>query len=437
MLAKYNKYILRKIKHGLFFIYRFTIGDSLRKILLCRMEIKHNRMLLKIKNKSKIRVIFLAIHKSVWKVDILFQKMLIDPLFEPIVFVCPFIAQGEERMWIDLQECFDYFIEKKYPVYLAYNKKKNVWVDVKELNPDIIFFTNPNDITLPQYRRKLVANYLTCYVPYFSDVATSYDLQSAYNQLFHNLIWLNFADSPYSKNRAASVMTNKARNLHVTGSPFHESFLCEIHESSACWKKQSSPKKKIIYAPHQSIFKDSVINLSTFIEFGEIFKDLSEKYKDKIQWSFKPHPLLKHNLYKHSAWGKEKTDAYFDYWRTSSYTQLDEGDYIGLFKTSDAILHDCGSFILDYLFTENPCGYLFVDQETQLRAINEYGFDALKCYEKISSSAQLEEFICKVSNGTAVRNEHYMLFIEKNIQKIYVEPPPSNLIIEKLKEYIA
>lgn len=436
MLAQIKRHVPQPIKRALSLIYQRTVGNWQKQRLIFKMETKHKELLFKIKGKKKIRVVFLAIHKSVWKVDALFQKMISDPFFEPIILVCPYTVQGEERLWIDLYECFDYFKNKKYSTHLSYKKEEKRWIKLDELKPDIVFFTNPNNLTLDEYYRNAFENYLTCYVPYFSDIATSYDLQSAYNQLFHNLIWKNFADSTYSKERAKSVLANKGRNIEVTGSPFLEGFFTEKKSDFIFWKTQERPKKKIIYAPHQSIFKDGVINLSTFIETGEFIKNISEKYQDEVQWSFKPHTLLKSNLYKHPEWGKTKTDAYYKYWESSSYTQLDESDYIDLFKASDSILHDCGSFILDYLFTQNPCGYLELNPANQLRAINSFGLDALNCYERIHSLDEIEDFVRKVARGAVIKNQHYAVFFEKNISTLYADKKPSILIIEKIKGYL-
>lgn len=84
----------------------------------------------------------------------------------------------------------------------------------------------------------------------------------------------------------------------------------------------------------------------------------AQKYKDKVQIVFKPHPMLYRTLCEHSEWGKERTDAYYSMWNNMSNTQLEEGDYTELFMQSDAMIHDCGSFILEYLAVDKPCMFL-------------------------------------------------------------------------------
>ena len=68
---------------------------------------------------------------------------------------------------------------------------------------------------------------------------------------------------------------------------------------------------------------------------------------------FKPHPMLKSKLFR-TKLGKAKTDDYFHFWETQSNTQFNDGEYIELFKQSDAMIHDSGAFLAEYIFTDKP-----------------------------------------------------------------------------------
>ena len=63
--------------------------------------------------------------------------------------------------------------------------------------------------------------------------------------------------------------------------------------------------------------------------------ELAKKYQDSIQFAFKPHPVLKFRLI--NIWGEQKTEEYYKLWETMPNTQLETGDYIDLFLTSDAL----------------------------------------------------------------------------------------------------
>lgn len=429
VLSKLQRFILFKLRKISFF------SQLEKKLIFYRMRKVHQQLLQQKKGKEKIKVVFFAIHNSVWKVDPVFKKMLNDPFFEPVILVCPYTIYGEERMWQDMQECYTYFKEKDYPLLSSYNKEEQRWIKLEEIQPDIVFFTNPHNLTRKEYYEDAYLSYLSCYVPYYSDVASNYDLNSSYNQLFHNVIWRHFVGDDYTKKRALNSLSNKGANLFVMGSPMLEELAVGKRvEPSRVWRQQSSPKKRIIYAPHQSIFKDENINLSTFLEVGELIKALAEKYQSQIQWSFKPHTLLKQKLYKHPEWGKEKTDKYYNFWKLNDFTQLDEGGYVDLFNTSDAILHDCGSFILDYLFTGKPCVYLELNPKAQLKAINNYGIELLDCYVRVHEKNEIEDFLLDLVSENLYLNKSYEKFIIEHVNVFYKESSPSKNIIDHLKK---
>lgn len=399
------------------------------------MQKKHKQLIEKIKTKKRIRVVFLVMHKSMWKVDPVFQKMLTDPFFEPLILVCPYIFYGEERMWDDMRECFDYFEAKGYPSYLSYKHQERRWISLDELAPDILFFTNPHNLTRNEYYEGAYSNYLSCYIPYFILTTTHGRDNSIYNQFFHNSMWKIFMPHQFSMDCAYAISANNAQNCMLTGYPACEVFLKNQCGKKEAWKVQLRPKKKIIFAPHHTIH-ESELKLSNFLAVAENMVVYAERYKDDVQWSFKPHPILKSKLYEHPLWGVVKTDRYYNYWASQEFTQYDDGEYSGLFLQSDAIIHDCGSFIAEYLFVQKPCAYIAINGEIQLRSINQFGKIALNSYVKIESVDDLEIFIVSIKNGDISINEDHRRFYSAYIAPFYLNSNPTTEIIEAIKSGI-
>ncbi|MDX4060330.1 CDP-glycerol glycerophosphotransferase family protein [Aliarcobacter skirrowii] len=395
-------------------------------------EEKHKKLLSVLENKKKIRVLFLAINKSVWKVDSIFEKMLEDPYFEPLILVCPYTAYGEERMWEDMNDTFKYFKDKEYPVILSYNKEKNDWLKLSELEPDIIFCTNPYKITKKYYYEDAFMNYLSCYVPYFYLITTHDDEQPIYNQLFHNMMWKIFLPHEISLFLTKKISTNQGKNALLTGYPFCESLLKE-NNKNLVWKYQATKKIRIIYAPHHSINNKEELQLSTFLRYAYFFKDISNKFKHETQWCFKPHPILKSKLYSHHDWGKIKTDEYYKYWENSVNTQFDDGEYIDLFKQSDCMIHDSGSFLVEYLFMKKPVMYLMTTQTE--KNLNKFGLEALKCCIMGYNEEDIKDFIYKLIRNE-ITEENEKNFIEKHIDKFFKHSLPSEKIISYIKNKI-
>jgi hypothetical protein len=403
------------------------------KYNISKIRLKHETILKGLKKKDKIRVLFLAIHKSVWKVDSVFTKMLEDSYFEPIVLICPYTSYGEERMYEDLKESYQYFKEKGYPVISSYDENNDSWIQLNELKPDIVFFTNPHNLTKKEYYHDAYTNYLSCYVPYFYLMTAHDDNQTIYNKIFHNLIWKIFLPHQDSLKYTKKIAINKGKNALVTGYPFSENLL-DKNTQIPIWKNQEKDKIKIIYAPHHSIDDDKELNLSTFLKYGEFFQKISIELKDKTQWCFKPHPLLKSKLYLHPHWGNKKTDEYYDYWEHNSNTQLEDGEYIDLFKQSDCMIHDSGSFLVEYLFTANPVMYLMTNKTKS--NLNSFGLQALECCDQAYSEKDIINFIYKLISSQPLDQNHKKKFINQHINDFFDQSLPSERIISHIKQSI-
>lgn len=416
--------------YGLGLVQKFK--EKCNYSLIKRISIKHIEWVEKLKIKDKIRVVFLAIHASVWKVDTVFRRMLEDPYFEPEILVCPYIPYGEERMLAEMNQAYSCFKRKGYPVKRSL-KHDGTWLKLEEVQPDVIFFTNPHNITRHEYYGNAYVNYLTCYIPYFFLTTTHDDDKSIYNNLLHSAVWKIFMPHEYSMLRTFEVSSIKGVNCLLTGYPSCEDLIDNKIIDGSAWKDCGLNKKKIIFAPHHTIFESS-LKLSNFLSVSEIMVDMAKKYSNDIQWSFKPHPILKSKLFLHPLWGKEKTNKYYSFWEEQEYTQLDEGEYTKLFIESDAIIHDCGSFIAEYLFVNKPCAYLEINGESQLESINDFGKKALEAYFKVKNKNDLEFFIDRVVSGKAVLNKSHLSFLKNYIEPMYKENIPSVKILKILKK---
>ena len=122
-------------------------------------------------------------------------------------------------------------------------------------------------------------------------------------------------------------------------------------------------------------------NHSNFLWLAEKMLSFTEKYKDKIQIAFKPHPNLKKQLISHPGWGKPKVDEYYDKWNSLDNGQLEEGDYFDLFLQSDAMIHDSVSFLSEYLYTMKPCCYVIKNENLIDSFLNDFGKAALELHD--------------------------------------------------------
>lgn len=383
----------------------------------------HRKALKRLRKKEgPINVVFFAIFKSVWKYDRLYWLMEQNPQFHPVVLVCPRVNFGRVEMLKTLHECYSDFKARGYRVICSYDEKTDTYIDARSLNPDIIFYTNPyQGLIDDRYYITHFRDVLSCYVNYGYNT-TKYKWSNAL--LFHKILWRYYCEEPRLQWLAVGNQKSNGSNCMVTGYPAYDDFLFGPNTGKD-WKQANL--KRVIWAPHHTIEKanlDEMIQFSTFFQYAEFMKQLAVKYTDRIQFVFKPHALLRPKLYEHPDWGQEKTDAYYDFWRDGVNTNCVSGDYVDLFRSSDAMIHDCGSFTVEYLYTQKPVMYLSdFDHTSQL---NEVGIEAYNCHYPGRNIEDIETFI----EGVVLDGKDSMLCQRKTFYDT-VLAPPNNCTVAK------
>lgn len=348
----------------------------------------------RLQSKEHIEVAFFLTIPGMWKSDYLFKALQQHPRFHPYVVIYPYsYYKGFDPKEVEttLARTEKFIAEKGFEYVIPYDEKCGKWQDVrKTLKPDIVIFTTPYKDIPSQYFIYAFRNTLTCYVPYgFSSLNM---LHVNYDLIFHNLVGMHFVETEIHRQTAVENSRNGGENIYISGYPGTEVFLRKDYHPKDLWKPQEKTKKRVIWAPHHTLTGNPAI--STFLLYEQEMFRLAEKFRDEVQFMFKPHPLLKFKL--QQLWGNEKTEAYYARWNALPNAQLEEANYVDLFLTSDAMIHDCGSFTTEYLFTRKPVMYLVkegVDVEQQFSPFGVYSF---RQHYHGKCLADVEQFIREV-----------------------------------------
>ena len=316
-----------------------------------------------IREKESVTVVFFMQSSSIWKYDKLYQKLKSSGRFKPYVVVSPYNV----HLNYDMEECFrvmrqtmEFAKQQGFDPICSYDFEHRKWLDIRKmLNPDIVFFTKPYKDTLPKYHLYKFQDKLTLYASY--GIVTIDIYRNHFNLPFHNLLWKYLVETDFQKQFAESYSLCKGDNVKIVGPIGCEAMLDPDYRPTNPWKPQERPKKRVIWAPHHTV--DYLFNFSNFLTYCDQMLELAEQLKDEVQFAFKPHPVLKFKLL--NLWGQEKTEAYYRKWSEMPNTQLEEGYYMDLFLTSDAMIHDCVSFATEYLFTKKPVLFMVRDPEVQ------------------------------------------------------------------------
>jgi len=340
-----------------------------------RIIIAHNAkksIMKKLRNKEKILVLLVGFRKQTWLYKEIYRLFSNNDLFNVICVAAPFVKSGKHEMHNYMAELADMLENEQYSYVLGYDSKRDSYVDIKKMyNPDVVIFsTNYNPHTEPLFYMSHYNKSLNYIISYGMHVVSN---KGVYASEANYLCYREFVPNERIVKIAKANRPFSHAKYGVVGSPKLDCFL-EKSYNDGPWKLDHSKYKRIIWAPHFSFEEtgDEYV-VASFLEICDYMFEIADLYSDSIEFIFKPHPLLRHELERY--WSVDKINHYYEEWNRRYNTQFYNGDYFELFMTSDAMIFDSISFIVEYLFTRKPALYT-VCSNAKLN-FNEFGKEAL------------------------------------------------------------
>lgn len=357
-----------------------------------------------IRKKQLIRVVFVVTEPAIWKTELLYKAMLKHPRFQPIILVTRSLEYKESY-----NDTISFLKQREYP-FLTISESRTI---DSVLHPDIILWQKPYEDVVP-INHSALRNLKSVYIYALYGVSVALADWNC-NRFINRMSWHFYVENKFAYDKVKSITKNHGSNLRITGVPMMDELLIPKSELTDFWKPQQVTKKRIIWSPHHSI-DTQLLSLSTFMRYYDFMLLMAQKYKDKVQFAFKPHPLLKSKLYE--VWGVDRTNEYYNKWATMENTQYENSKYLELFKYSDAMIHDCCSFILEYHYSQNPVMFLTKDGKDYDSLMYDFSKKAFDLCYKGSDERDIEAFINSVINGEDPLKGERELFYNK-----YLLPP--------------
>lgn len=370
-----------------------------------KWRLYHDYLELKVfflRRKKTIRFGFLIQELTQWKTELLYQAMLKHPRFEPVLCVSPSLGYpGAEIVFMEYCRSQGYKYELLNP-----NKTIREQIKLDMVTPQKPY---PNEIPVAHQPDN---NWGLPYVviPYFLSTIT---VPWSVNQRLSILCWRQFVDNDSCKQAWSKMHKLRGLTYKVTGLPVMDELLAPKESLQDVWPIKDG-RKRIIYAPHHTIsdMHWEGIGYSTFLDYCDFMLEMRDKYQDRVFFVFKPHPSLRNRLIKY--WGEEKTDVYYAQWEKEGSSHIETGKYLSLFKYSDAMIHDCSSFTIEYLYMDKPVMYLLRDEHHEDNMIP-YAKDAFNLHYKGKTQKDIEGFILNVINGVDPLKKNRTRFKDENL----------------------
>lgn len=372
----------------------------------------------KIKKNEKLQVCFMG-YQDANNVDVftnLYQLIKNDKHFNVSVVIVPYTHDDKNEM-INIQNKSELYLKKKnIASILGYNSKSDDYIDLYN-KFDVVFFEIAYDWIPKQFSPENFPLALTYYIPYGQFLADN--IRHHFSQKMMNQFYKIYPTSKDVAKMMKKYSLIKGININkFIGNPKNQKFFNSTEPIKNVWKTQSNEKKKIIWAPHHMW-----ASYSNFLTYKDVFIELSKKYKDCVQFAFKPHPALKQSLISQKIMTKEEIDEYYKYWHTSENCQLEEGEWFNLFKTSDAMILDSIGFMLEYSLTGKPACVIYRKKNNKREMkFSKVGEKIFQLLYQASTKKEIENFIKEiVINNNDYKKNKRMNYIYKNYT-----PPDNN-----------
>lgn len=350
-----------------------------------------NRLL---QRNGPVRVVFVALNVSMWKYQGILDLLSADKRFLVSVVLSPGITYKPEQRLCDLRQMREYFGSRGIRYVDWRLEDDEPAIDIRRLlQPDIVFYMQPYHGAY--HARHCYLHFidrLIVYSPYsYLQAHKAYN----YDNVMQNIAWKCYYANQCHLTEARELTRNKGINAVAVGYTSADDY--NQNQYQEVWQNTASQRRRLIWAPHCTLANDgTAFSRSNFLMMADFMVSLARQHVDDLQIAFKPHPGLLSELCQHPEWGRERADAYYDLWRTMPNTQLADSEFVNLFQGSDAMIHDSGSFVIDYLYFNHPVMYVSQNIERAKSYVNEPGRKAYEAHYIGSTNSDVEHFVTDI-----------------------------------------
>ena len=378
------------------------------------------------KRRSKDRIIHFAAFVSndaMYGMDAVFSLMMArDDRWDCKVVIIPDVSRGYPHQRDTYIRCREYFATHYGDDYVVdgWDMETDEYIDVMD-DYDIIYFANPYDsmaVEVHSIQYAVTRNVLPVYVNYGYDVGykTMYARMKGPEL---NYVWKYFTETIYSYEEIRKLQIINGANVNLTGYTKMDAY------SRVNGKTKS--RKKILIASHHTVKMDE-LPLSCFMMYHELILSLPKMFPD-IDFVFRPHPLLFIRMINDNVWTKNMVDDYLSKIKKAGIEYSNGGEYFRLFSECDAIINDCGSFTLEWLFTGKP-GCFVLNDKLSDEHITTQMKEGIKRYSIAHTNDDIVNFVRDIDADNYSKKQKMDEWVRNNIAINY--PNAAKVILEEM-----
>ncbi len=271
-----------------------------------------------------------------------------------------------------------------------------------DFSPDVVFLPIPYESLLPKSILDMIDEIESkiAYIPYGLETGGGgFNASYQFNLPLHNKAWRIFARSESHRKMFSRYKQNGSSNVVVTGAPRLD--LYRDIDKLDCEELLSNiaGRKAVIWAPHFTVSHDNApIQWSSFTMLKEHILKIFKERIDTHYLIFRPHPFFWRQLLDRCHWTHEEIQELKEEFEKLENATIDiNSNHMITFKASNALIADCGSFLIEYfnvnkpiLYTSPPNGYgLNDDRENILKGVEVIDDDIVKSLNTFLDNLEL------------------------------------------------
>lgn len=339
----------------------YKVNSDLERFEWELLELEQKILDLKRQQKTRrgerFHIVFLCYRPSVWDaLRSVYEAFKADPDFLVTIAACKYKHKGT---YID-EGAYSFFKQQYDAVIDCYDQETKRWKNLKDLEPDIVFYQTPYEKRFPDmYAMSDVARFAYIAYIHYAISGVQPEINTTYRWCLAFNCSLNFVET---RSRGflvdeflARARTPRIRYTYFTGHPKLDGISqYQIKEDEVAWK--NFPHKnlyRIMWTPRWSLKEGDC--------FFPDFKDLLFEYikeDEGTELVFRPHPIAFREYVIQKAITEAELAEYLARYETAERAVIDTSkSYMSTFLASDVLVTDYTSLMAEYIFTGKPLIY--------------------------------------------------------------------------------
>jgi hypothetical protein len=335
-----------------------------------------------------IHALFVCHEPALWSMfESVYHAMVDDPGFSPLVVVLPYmhptLPDGQYKDAGMLEFCET----RKIKVIWGYDKEKNEWLNPALLMPDYVFFQTPYQLFPSMWSAERVSIMArVCYIPYATCL-----FRGEVDELLHPVSFIRytrfmFKESPVSKNLFVKKFQQQdwfdEGKVILCGHPKLDYLNDDNDLTGKVFKRRIRKDiKRILWTPRWNTGEGNC----HFFDYKDFLMLFCKEHQD-IDFIFRPHPLCLQNFLRTGELTEsDLKQMEMDFDNSLNMTLDRTGEYHDTFLTSDILVSDVSSMMLEYFGTGKPIVYTH-----RIDVFNELGRKLSEGFYWVNNSTELK-----------------------------------------------